>query len=120
MNYARKELHQVIVRLQKARAAKQTLKQQARAIRRGEPVEIPLSTPSVGPVVLRSADIGAERCLQLVGLLLANAQADIDHLKQHELLCCEVVWHLAQWKKQQAATEAQRRMPPEGVTPAPA
>jgi hypothetical protein len=109
MNYAQKELRKVIVRLQKARAAKQALKQQARAIRRGEPVEITLSTPNVAPVVLNSADLGAETSLALVGLLLNNTQADINRLKQLEIFGCEVVWRLAQWEKQPAATAAQQQ-----------
>jgi hypothetical protein len=104
MKYARKQLYEVIARLQKARATKQSLKDLGRAIRRGEPVELTLQTAGIPPLVVNSAEIGRDMSLHLVRMLLSNTQADINHLKQHELHCCEVLVLLARQKQQQAVT----------------
>jgi hypothetical protein len=101
MKYAQQQLHEVIARLQKARATKHIVKQMALAIQRGETVEFSFSTPDIGPLVLSSDVIGRELSLRLIDMVLRDTRAKIENLKKYELIFCEAVLLLAQQKGQE-------------------
>lgn len=80
MNYAQKELHEVIAYLAEARAAAQALKQLVRTLSLGGAVEISFRSTSATATALCPAELG----YKLLYELLEKAEARVTELEEQE------------------------------------
>ncbi|TGE24762.1 hypothetical protein E5K00_06025 [Hymenobacter aquaticus] len=87
MNYAKKELHEAIAYLEKARTQENELTKILRAFILGEPVEVTFRTATATATALAPSKQGKK----LLEQLLDKAQGNIMHLEKQEVYWCGLV-----------------------------
>jgi hypothetical protein len=90
MNYAQKELAEALAYLNEARGTEEALRQIARALEMGEPVEITLRCKAATATAL----CPNKAAVKVVDKLSEQAEARVRALEKQELYWCEEVIHL--------------------------